>query len=410
MMPRFLVAWMVSLIACAASAMAQLDKPLPQALTGEANRAYESLLSPPPEPVFNMPSRVENPLWFRAEALLSWSSPQNLPPLLTTSPPGTPRATAGILGTPGTDVVIGGDAKTSDRQGFSLGFGVQPFSDYSAGIEFGFSMLSRRDNVFQESSDGSRILAQPVDVAGNAVLLAYPGLSSGTFEARASSGNLYTANITLTDRIVNNSNFHLTVLAGYRRYDMQEELNLVQSLNGLDPLIFAPGTVIRTSDRFRTNGTFQGADLGLRGEIVDGPFALEFLTRIAIGRLNRLVDIDGNTISTVPGAPPAVDRGGLLALVSNIGRYTSDSTQVMPEFGVVGKWQISRRAELRLGYSAFLLQGVARAADQIDPVISPENLPFPPAGTVQNGPRPAFVLRTSDIWVQQLSLGFTLGF
>jgi Putative beta barrel porin-7 (BBP7) len=37
-----------------------------------------------------------------------------VPPLLTVSPPGTPRANAGVLGAPGTTGVFGGDQLNQD--------------------------------------------------------------------------------------------------------------------------------------------------------------------------------------------------------------------------------------------------------------------------------------------------------
>ena len=410
MIRRFLFGCVAVLTLGAGLATAQLDKPLPQALTGEANRAYETYLTPTETPAFNMPSRMENPVWVRAEGLLSWSNSATLPPLLTTSPAGTARGTAGVFGSPGFETLIGGSTNNGYRNGVAFGFGVQPFSDYSAGIELGFSVLNNRDSLFFDSSDSSRILGRPFTIAGTgqgqAVLVAFPGLSSGSFEARASSGNLYVSNITATDRIVDTGRFHLVALAGYRRYDMQEELNLLQRIVATDPNV-VPGTTIQTYDRFRTNDTFHGADLGFRAEVVDGPIAFEVLTRMAIGQLTRTVDIRGNQIINVPGAPPVVNNGGMLALVSNIGQYRTQSVQIMPEIGTTGKWQITRHLELRVGYSLFLLQGVARPADQIDTTISPNN--FPPVVAPQ-GASPAPILRTSNIWVQNLSLGLNFGF
>ena len=55
------------------------------------------------------------PAWrVRGEYLLWWSNGNPLPPLVTTSPAGTPRPSAGVLGQPGTEIVYG--AQTIDTE------------------------------------------------------------------------------------------------------------------------------------------------------------------------------------------------------------------------------------------------------------------------------------------------------
>src|SRR6476659_9640207 len=46
-------------------------------------------------------------LWGGAEYLLWWVEGQRIPALVTTSPPGTPLAQAGVLGLPGTSALFG---------------------------------------------------------------------------------------------------------------------------------------------------------------------------------------------------------------------------------------------------------------------------------------------------------------
>src|SRR5262245_31571922 len=59
-------------------------------------------------------------IWVRGEYLLWWLSAPKLPPLVTTSPPGTPQIDAGVLGSPGTAVLFGdshvnGDVRSGGR-------------------------------------------------------------------------------------------------------------------------------------------------------------------------------------------------------------------------------------------------------------------------------------------------------
>ena len=55
--------------------------------------------------------RTEFPgrLWLSAEYLVWATTGQAVPPLVTSSPSGTPAAAIGVLGSPSTEVVFGGD-------------------------------------------------------------------------------------------------------------------------------------------------------------------------------------------------------------------------------------------------------------------------------------------------------------
>ena len=60
-------------------------------------------------------------LTFRAEYLAWWTKSASLPALATTSPSGTPRSEAGVLGEPGTSVLFGGsDGDQRGRSGAAL--------------------------------------------------------------------------------------------------------------------------------------------------------------------------------------------------------------------------------------------------------------------------------------------------
>src|SRR5262249_50837045 len=53
-------------------------------------------------------------VWADAEYLLWWMKGDSLPPLITSSPAGTPQSQAGVLGAPGTAVLFGGSGVNSD--------------------------------------------------------------------------------------------------------------------------------------------------------------------------------------------------------------------------------------------------------------------------------------------------------
>jgi hypothetical protein len=90
------------------------------------------------------------------------------------------------------------------------------------------------------------------------------------------------------------------------------------------------------------------------------------------------------------------------ALSPNSGTFGSRDWKVMPEFTATLAWQIRPNVTARVGYSFILLNGVMRAADQVDQTINP-NL-FPGGSGV--GPLvPLFPGVRSDVWVQSVNFG-----
>ncbi|MCI0682645.1 MAG: BBP7 family outer membrane beta-barrel protein [Gemmataceae bacterium] len=115
-----------------------------------------------------------------------------MPPLLTTSPPGTPLADAGVLGRPGASVLFGDERVNDDaRSGgrFTAGFWLN--CAHTTGIEGNIFFLGEETTDYSISSNGTPILARPFfDVlagANNSRKIAFPGLVTGSFTARATS-------------------------------------------------------------------------------------------------------------------------------------------------------------------------------------------------------------------------------
>src|SRR5262249_8263654 len=160
-----------------------------------------------------------------------------------------------------------------------------------------------------------------------------------------------------------------------------------------------------TNDSFSTRNEFHGIDLGFRQQLtcIDN-LSLEFLTKLAIGRLNRTFNIGGDQTISVPGVPTGNQTGRVLPLAANSVAIPHGDRKVLPEVGVTLNWAVRSNVSLRLGYSFLLLNGVARAADQIDTTINP-NL-FPGANPALGGPlRPAPSFAQSNVWIQSINFG-----
>lgn len=52
--------------------------------------------------------------WIRADWLMWWTNGEHLPPLVTSSPQGTPQGQAGVLGQPGTTILFGNSTVYDD--------------------------------------------------------------------------------------------------------------------------------------------------------------------------------------------------------------------------------------------------------------------------------------------------------
>ncbi len=352
--------------------------------------------------------RPDGQVWATAEYLMAWFSGDRLPSLVTTSPAGTPQATAGISGLPTTTTLFGNGTLNEDlRSGFRVAAGYWLTDDHRLGIEAGFTMLESQASLFSAASNGSPILARPYfDTTTNtrqAVLIAYPGSSSGSIDVRDRSGDFYMANVDLAERFVDCGWVRIDALLGYRYYRYDDGLHVAQTISPT-AVNFAAGTQLASTDEFTAESTFHGGDFGLRTQFWWQNFSLDLLTKLAVGGVNRRVEISGNTVTTVPGAGPAVQEGGVFALSSNIGTFHSRDWALVPELGATLGWQATDNVRVTAGYSVLGLERIARAADQIDLGLNP-NL-FPPAVQPLTGPnRPTVNLIRNDTWIQTLSFG-----
>src|SRR5262249_34828373 len=151
------------------------------------------------------PSPATN-FWASVDYLMAWLRGTTPPALVTTSPAGTDRALAGILGPSSTTVLLGGSATNDEvRSGIRVGLGGWLSADRTFGAEAGFMMLESEATLFSASSDQFPILARPYfdvrNFSPQAVLIAFPGLATGSVDARISSANFYEAHADLTARL-----------------------------------------------------------------------------------------------------------------------------------------------------------------------------------------------------------------
>jgi len=338
---------------------------------------------------------------------------------VTTSPPGTAQGAAGVLGQPGTSVLVGDSRVNRDgRSGgrFDLGYWVDSCRTWA--VEGNFLFLDHDERRFVNGSDGTQIIARPFRDALTGLqasqLISFPGLLAGTASVHATANNIYGA-----EGLVRRSlwsapdcdcgrGFRADLLAGYRYFQLDEGLQVREDLTSIDVTGLVPvGSQITILDSFRTRNQFHGGEVGVATEWRSGSWSLDLLAKLALGNNRQEVVIDGATRTTVPGGGSSLATGGLLAQVSNVGTYHRDEFTLIPELRVTVGYQVGRHVRLLGGYTFLYWTNVVRPGDQVDLTVNP-NL-IPPTNLV--GPsRPAFSFHGSDFWAQGLQGGLEFSF
>lgn len=351
-------------------------------------------------------------LWFRGEALVWWGKSASPPPLLTTSPVGTPLADAGVLGLATTEILLGEDGLDPGARGggrFSFGWWFSPCQVW--GMEVTYLFVDPGDGDARWTSDQWPILARPFyDAAifdNNAVVVAYPDRRTGAFEANFSS-NLDTVEVLLRRGNGEGCTGRIDFVFGYRYARLAERLSLASETTFVGTQEPQPqGTLLEAFDEFNTSNEFHGGQIGVVAATGYGRWSLEVLAKLALGGTTSRLLVDGRTLITLPGADPATYAGGMLALPSNMGVYEQTRFSTIPELGVTVGYNLTCRLKATAGYTFLYWSQVARPADQLPTVLNQTQ--FPPNTLVgYPAPEPRFVL--SDSWAQGLSFGLDYRF
>ncbi len=343
------------------------------------------------------PSRI----WGQAEYLLWWSQKRYLPPLVTTSPQGTPQATAGRLGFPTTSILFGDEDVGDDAQsGFraSMGFWFNQLQTVGMGVRYFW--VGDEDDTYSASSDGNPILSRPFYNEflnqQDALLVAYPGLSSGsvnmTTTNKAQGGDVF-LRMLLHSAYCN----RLDLIGGYQYTRVEDSLiasdsAVNQDVGGAVPV----GTVVDTRDAFKVDNDFNGGFLGLTAEAEDGRLTWRMLAKVAFGNMRQRASVSGQTTTSIPGGPSVTSDFGLLAQASNIGTVEQDEFAIVPELNLSVGYKLTNQIDLSVGYSFIHWSKILFAGDIVDLRVDP----------TQTEALPSLQLGDGDgFWYQGLSFG-----
>lgn len=404
-----------------------VEGPLLNSPDGVDTSEPETLL-PTPDPWHVAPCGPQERLWGQVDALMWWTEGLALPPLVTTSPLGTPQAQAGVIGAQGTQVLYGNqDMFTDPRFGGRLRLGGWLGARRWVGLELDYTDLEDEQTDFLAVSVGDQILARPFfnvgenSLSSDSALVAYPNLLAGTIYIDTYSQFQTLGAHLLTNVYCNfgcrgsegpeagncSNGFRLDLIGGYRYIGLDEGVTIREAL----ATTVTPSTGFQAMDQFATSNDFQGGELGLVGKYYRRRWWAEGLLKVALGRTAEQIDINGYTQLVVPlGARDAQSTlltGDLLALSTNIGQHTQKTTAWAGEIGLTAGYQLTPQLSLKFGYTLLFLSRVIRPDGAIDVSVNETYIPDPTApDLVPVGPaRPAVAFNDSTYWAQGFNLG-----
>ena len=289
--------------------------------------------------------------WVNVDYLALWIQANHLPPLVTTSPAGTPRSAAGVL--PGATILFGNDyVDGGARNGGRVTLGYWFDDDHNNAIEASWFTVGQPTGAanFFANSAGLPILARPFTSGGvpNAQLAAYPGVVMGEPHTPGTIGVTTRSSMDLGEIIFQHvfdrdERTQYSWTAGYRHLEFREGLTVLENMISTDATNpnFTPGTELNLLDQFQDNNDFEGGQLGLQFMRTSGYWTLNGLTKLGFGNVHEWVNIQGNTTVTDP-IGNITHIPGLLAQPSNDGVHSRNVLCVPARIGTEPALSIDR--------------------------------------------------------------------
>ncbi len=375
-------------------------------------------------------------LWMRGEYLLWWGNEMDIPALVTTG--GSSPEVAGVLGQTDTTILYGNEKiLDSSNSGFRISWGGFFGPQRKFGWESDFLRLSSNQETFFADTDSHPILARPFfnvnprNAAGNlfpparedSQIVSYPDIASGSIKIDSSSdfssaGGRARWNICCKQfcdacdtcgpfglgfhRVGYQPFSSVSFLAGYRFYELKEDLTIHEDITKLNQP--SQGARFEITDNFHTRNRFNGADLGFEWNAGINRWTFDFGTTVAIGSNKQEVSIAGKTKISEVGQAPETTEVGFLAGPDNIGSYSRNEFAMVPQVKMDLGFFLAPRFRVMVGYSVTYWGGIVRPGDQIDLDLDPDNfVPELNAGTGVD--RPRFAFHENNFFMQGLNIG-----
>lgn len=340
-------------------------------------------------------------IWTEFDFLLGWRHAIRTPPLVTTSPNGTPQALAGVLNAGSTVIYpiepFGEEARPGGR--ITVGTWFDPYHCW--GLEGRFFSLGNANTRFHMDSTGDPILARPflddVANANAARLLAFPGVSTpGSIDILTES-EFSGGDALLRRSVCRWGCGELDLLIGYQFARLDETLVISDLSTDADPAnLIQDGTTLEITDQFATRNQYHAAAFGAVLKLQQDNLRWEVLSKIGLGNIQETVAITGRTEVTVPATAPVITDIGLLAQGANLGTFSQDKFCASPEINVKCVYQLTDCIDVSAGYTFLYFTNVAQPGRQIDVDL-----------TV---PTDHFRIRETEYWMHAFQAGVSVRF
>ena len=347
------------------------------------------------------------PSWGQVDFLLMWRRPPALPPLVTTSPPGTPLSQAGQLNQPTTTTLLGGRSQASGPSaGGRIDFGYWLNTCPQVGIGGRFLALGDSSLGYATDSTTTPILARPFlnvtdgqTAAMDTLIVSFPDEATGEIAVQGTS-TLIVAEAYLRRAGNHNAGTPGDLVGGYQFSRIDGSLKISSHSTALSTSqLRVPGTTLEVLDSITTQNEFHGGQLGVLNDWNYGGFTIFGSFKLGLGNMRQRAVLAGQTVIN-DSANSIIDAQGLLTRSTNIETHERNVITVIPQISLRGTYAVSHRVDVTIGYSLIFFPHVLQPTEQLDPDLA-VNLADPVLGEQ----RPQFTFQSRDYWAQGLTFG-----
>lgn len=344
-----------------------------------------------------------------AEFMWWTTNSPSIQPLITASPAGTDQELATVLGQSTTSTVFGGELFEDQRHGGRYTGAFVLDGQDRVIIEAVYTLIGDDELFARGDASTAGAIGRPFFNStiseDDARLVVFPDLFDGRVDVRGDT-KFNTFQLALRKAMGNVLGANTDYTIGYRRAKLNDSLEIFDVTNSLSGP--TAGSRFEVRDTFQTRNDFDGVDLGMvmqwrRSERL----SLDLLGKIALGRSQSTVRIDGRTITRPAGGDRTGTEGGLLAQTTNIGVFRDSGFSTLFELGATLRYQFHKNVQGTLGYTFLSLTDVARVADQLDDAVNTSQFG---GGVLDGDPRPGFRLRQGNFTANGLRLGVQILF
>jgi hypothetical protein len=355
-------------------------------------------------------------IFVQADYLTWWGKGNPLPPLVTTSPPGTPPSEAGVLPESATTSILFGNGRVDQqtRNGGRINVGYWLIDGEFLGVEGQYFALAQQNSNFFAATDPDGIVARPFlnvnPILGNptqdSALVSYPATLPGVPVLDGSISIRSTADLQSAGALFRGliwidftSKRRLDWVMGYRFLRLSDSVIINDQFTATTP--FSVST-LASQDVFSARNVFNGGEIGLKGYQYWGRLSMELLGKCAFGENSERVYINGSNTVTALGTT-VTNVGGFLTQPSNIGTYNRDVFAVVPEADINLRFDVTCNMRLTAGYTFIYINRVQRSGDAINTTVNPTQIN---GGTLVGDAQPAFAYHDSGFWIHGVNAGF----